>query len=350
MARATTTTIVSVLLLIHTAAASKDSKLWGCAPVSFSNESHDNLDIDADSDTYIDANQIQYSSSRRQRQQQSKKDGKPSEPLIVGSGRDFTLFDQRGGDSVSSSSDSPPSDNERKKINPFETSGIKRRSLSSNHPTGGGFPTTATGTGTGTGSRRNTSPPRTGGPLAGLREYLSNSGLPKIQCRMEPSTTVKVRKTIRAFKTMVELGADFNTQLGVWQFQSSWEDRIIGGKLTLVDREVQFYKTWLLSVGVVEDLVTRLRLRAAVNIDTGKAYARLGFRTERLSPINIVEGCELSKQLPLDGNSGHIKLEVKANVAFPEPEIEYSTDTHQTFLGMSDIELNVNELNLLLNY
>jgi len=148
----------------------------------------------------------------------------------------------------------------------------------------------------------------------------------------------------------VELGADFNTQLGVWQFKSSWEDRIIGGKITLAGREMQFSKTWLLSVGVVEDLVTRLRLRAAVDLGTMKAYARLGFRTERLSPINVVEGFTLTKKLPLDGNYGHVKLEVKANFAFPEPEIEYSTENHRSFVGMGDIEVNIDELNLLLNY
>lgn len=148
----------------------------------------------------------------------------------------------------------------------------------------------------------------------------------------------------------MRLGADFNTQLGVWQFKSSWEDDVIGGKLTLAGRELQFSKTWLLSVGAVEDLVTRLRMRAAVDLGTMKAYARLGFRTERLSPINVVEGFTLRKRLPLDGNDGHVKLEVKANFAFPEPEIEYSTENNRSFVGMGDIEVNIDELNLLLDY
>jgi len=100
----------------------------------------------------------------------------------------------------------------------------------------------------------------------------------------------------------------------------------------------------------VEDLVTRLRMRAAVDLGTMKAYARLGFRTERLSPINVVEGFTLTKRLPLDGNDGHVKLEVKANFAFPEPEIEYSTENHRSFVGMGDIEVNIDELNLLLDY
>jgi hypothetical protein len=72
---------------------------------------------------------------------------------------------------------------------------------------------------------------------------------PKIQCRVEPTTTLKIRKTFRPLKTIVRFGADFNTQLGVWQFKSSWEDAIIGGKLTLAGRELQLTKSWQLSVG-----------------------------------------------------------------------------------------------------
>jgi hypothetical protein len=73
--------------------------------------------------------------------------------------------------------------------------------------------------------------------------------LPKIVCRIEPTTTLKLRKTFRPLKTIIRLGADFNTQVGVWQFQSSWEDAIIGGKLTLSGKELQLTKSWQLSVG-----------------------------------------------------------------------------------------------------
>eukprot|EP00591_Stephanopyxis_turris_P004161 CAMPEP_0195514812 /NCGR_PEP_ID=MMETSP0794_2-20130614/6085_1 /TAXON_ID=515487 /ORGANISM="Stephanopyxis turris, Strain CCMP 815" /LENGTH=389 /DNA_ID=CAMNT_0040643137 /DNA_START=255 /DNA_END=1424 /DNA_ORIENTATION=+ len=183
-------------------------------------------------------------------------------------------------------------------------------------------------------------------------EWIKDGNLPKIQVRVEPNTTLKLRKRFFPLKTTVTLGADFNSQLGVWQFKSSWEDRIIGGRLTLSGRELQLSKTWLLSVGAVEDLVTRLRFRAAVDMGTGKAYARFGFRTERLSPINVVEGFTLVKQLPLDGRGeqGNIKLEVKANFAFPEPEIEYSTEHQRSIVGIGDIEVNIDELNLLLDY
>jgi hypothetical protein len=175
--------------------------------------------------------------------------------------------------------------------------------------------------------------------------------LPKIVCRIEPSTTLKIRKTFRPLKTIIRLGADYNTQQGVWQFKSSWEDAIIGSKLTLTgNRELQLTKSWQLSVGAVEDLVTRLRFRAAINLQTFQGTVRVGFRTERLTPIDVVEGFSILKRLPLDGSGGNLKLEVKANVALPEPEIEYSTEAQRSLIGMGDIEVSIDELNLLLDY
>jgi len=173
---------------------------------------------------------------------------------------------------------------------------------------------------------------------------------PKLRISVEPTTTIKIRKTFRPLKTIVRLGADFNTQLGVWQFKSSWEDDIIGGKLTLNGRELQMTKSWQLSVGAMEDLVTRLRFRAAVDLGTMKAYARVGFRTERLSPISFTEGFTIVKRLPIVGKDGKTKLEVKANFALPEPEIEYSTENQRSMVGMGDIEVNIEELNLVLDY
>ena len=87
--------------------------------------------------------------------------------------------------------------------------------------------------------------------LHNVQEWWSTNlpNFPQLKCRLEPTTTLKIRKTFRPLKTIVRLGADFNTQLGVWQFKSSWEDAIIGGKLTLAGRELQLTKSWQLSMG-----------------------------------------------------------------------------------------------------
>jgi hypothetical protein len=37
-----------------------------------------------------------------------------------------------------------------------------------------------------------------------------------------------------------------------------------------------------------------------------------GIPDEAVSPMNVVEGFTVFQQLPLDGNKGHVKLEVKS--------------------------------------
>lgn len=162
---------------------------------------------------------------------------------IVGLGREFNLFGKRGGDTTSSSGSSTPT-----------TSGqfpyYRNSSTSNNGSTTGYYNRKRRST-----TRRTTnyssssSTSNKKSMFSSMKEWINNGNLPKIQCRVEPNTTLKVRKTFRPLKTIIRLGADFNTQLGVWQFKSSWEDDVIGGKLTLAGREVQFSKTWLLSVG-----------------------------------------------------------------------------------------------------
>ena len=68
------------------------------------------------------------------------------------------------------------------------------------------------------------------------------------------------------------------------------------------------------------------------------------------SVFQVMDGFTLQKRIPLDGTSGNVKLEVKANFAFPEPEIEYSTETQRSLVGMGDVEVSIDELNLLLDY
>lgn len=271
-----------------------------------------------------------------------------------GSGRDFTLFDSRGGgdDDLEGSgkkNDYTSKDDLTKEL--LERYRRNRRELRNRYrPPAGLY-----------GSFNPLNPgafrPSTPRVLQVARAWWAKNvapnleKAPKIVCKVEPTTTLKLRKTFRPLKTIVRIGADFNSQLGVWQFTSSWEDAIIGGKLTLAGRELQLTKSWQLSVGAAQDLVTRLRFRAAFNLQTYQAYARVGFRTERLTPINVVEGFTLLKRLPLDGGKGNVKLEVKANVALPEPELEYSTETQQSVIGnMGDVEVSIDELNLLLDY
>jgi len=180
----------------------------------------------------------------------------------VGLGCEFDLFDTRGGQSQDS--DASPQDQERSldensdddKVTPSVQQAFNRQSaktalarpVSQNKyfPSGGGGP------GRGGGNKFNSKGPTM---FSSVQEWWTANisptvkNMPRINCKVEPTTTLKIRKTFRPLKTIVRLGADFNTQLGVWQFKSSWEDAIIGGKITLAGKELQISKSWQLSVG-----------------------------------------------------------------------------------------------------
>uniref|UniRef100_A0A6V2HLQ3 Lipid/polyisoprenoid-binding YceI-like domain-containing protein n=1 Tax=Ditylum brightwellii TaxID=49249 RepID=A0A6V2HLQ3_9STRA len=234
--------------------------------------------------------------------------------------------------------------------------------------------------------------------------------LPRIKCHIEPNTIVKIRKTFhftlpsiptsrgrkelqlqdassassshvqlkkkKHDKSTLIVGANYNVQDNTWSFRTSLDNipyfNSIGGKngggrtrLLLIGKELQLCNTWLISLGSMEDFVTRLRFRAAVDVTTLKTYAKFGFRAERLNPMNLSDGFTIRKHLSLlkTGNvavDNKVKMEIKANVAFPKPDIEYTIGDDGNgedgsgggVLGMSmgDIEIHVDELNLLLDY
>jgi hypothetical protein len=195
----------------------------------------------------------------------------------AGLGREFDLFDTRGGQDGGRDDDPPPRPHNGNDDVPGTTRLGARSKLSTIAPASQRqfVPLTPSGRSSSSTSFFLSSGERggaTGSSSSNANRYSSKStskstvfqsaqgwwnlniaptvkNWPRIQCRVEPTTTLKIRKTFRPLKTVVRLGADFNTQLGVWQFKSSWEDAIIGGKITLAGKELQLSKSWQLSVG-----------------------------------------------------------------------------------------------------
>eukprot|EP00635_Sarcinochrysidales_sp_CCMP3193_P007984 CAMPEP_0118918458 /NCGR_PEP_ID=MMETSP1166-20130328/17925_1 /TAXON_ID=1104430 /ORGANISM="Chrysoreinhardia sp, Strain CCMP3193" /LENGTH=224 /DNA_ID=CAMNT_0006858759 /DNA_START=138 /DNA_END=813 /DNA_ORIENTATION=+ len=145
-----------------------------------------------------------------------------------------------------------------------------------------------------------------------------------------------------------------------------------GGKLQMKGTELQLHKNWIFGLGS-PNLAANLRFKAAIDVATGKMSARFGFRTEQTtSAINVVDGVDVVKKLPLDGNDGHAKLEVKVRVAFPQPDIALDAAgsagaangenngggdkdnknlvENEVLLGMGDLEIDVDEVNLCLDW
>mmetsp|Transcript_23435 Transcript_23435/g.30429 ORF Transcript_23435/g.30429 Transcript_23435/m.30429 type:complete len:264 (+) Transcript_23435:14-805(+) len=196
--------------------------------------------------------------------------------------------------------------------------------------------------------------------------------LPQVKLRIDPLTSLKIRKHFHWLRTTLSVGADYSTQEGTWTMKYSWEDSLIGGKLSLKGSELQLHKNWIFNFGPNSPLCANLRLRAAIDVATGQMSARFGFRTEQsANAINIVDGIDLVKNLPLDGPDGHAKLQVKLRLAFPQPDISLdkgysnqqqnggvslagssssSNNEQGVFLGMGDLELDLDEVNLCLDW
>ena len=65
-----------------------------------------------------------------------------------------------------------------------------------------------------------------------------------------------------------------------------------------------------------------------------------------------MDGVDLVKRLPLDGQDGHAKLEVKLRVAFLQPDlnVENFGDEGNVYVGMGELEIDVDEMNLCLDW
>jgi len=145
-----------------------------------------------------------------------------SRGAIVGLGREFNLFESRGGDVDNSSFFTE----KRSRYSSVPSPSFQRRPSSSrrNGRSGGRSKSFLRPNSSTTAFSAN---PRSGinrpspSMFQSIRDWVAAGNLPKIQCRVEPNTTLKVRKTFRPLKTIIKLGADFNTQLGVWQFRVS---------------------------------------------------------------------------------------------------------------------------------
>eukprot|EP00640_Fibrocapsa_japonica_P005806 CAMPEP_0113940188 /NCGR_PEP_ID=MMETSP1339-20121228/6363_1 /TAXON_ID=94617 /ORGANISM="Fibrocapsa japonica" /LENGTH=121 /DNA_ID=CAMNT_0000943915 /DNA_START=260 /DNA_END=625 /DNA_ORIENTATION=+ /assembly_acc=CAM_ASM_000762 len=121
----------------------------------------------------------------------------------------------------------------------------------------------------------------------------------------------------------------------------------------MVGKELQATKSFKLQLSPDDNArIANLRILGALNLDSWKGYARIGFRTEKASPLNLSNFAVVQK-LPL-GSEGHAKVEVKATFSLPEPEIVLSTERNEVqgnfLIGVGDVNISIDELNLCLDY
>lgn len=177
--------------------------------------------------------------------------------------------------------------------------------------------------------------------------------VPSLQLKIDPTTTLKVRKKFYPVGTKFEIGADFNTQLSVWQLRSSWEDNFIKGELAIKGRELQYTKAWTLPFSANEMLFAKLRLNAGLDLVNFSTFVRIGFRTEQASAEggSLMDGFPLTYifKVPINNNSDVMGLQFKGRIALPKPSFEMSTGK-KADIGLGDgLQVNLDEVNVLVD-
>ncbi len=126
---------------------------------------------------------------------------------------------------------------------------------------------------------------------------------PRISLMIDPVVNFKIRQRIQKFGTGITLGCDYLSDVAHWRMYCVVEDYVVGGRFSLRGSELGWTKSWLWSLGMgeTEENGAKFKLRLGLNLKTLKAYARLRFRTEPISPfgLDVGEGITCVGKLPL---------------------------------------------------
>lgn len=84
---------------------------------------------------------------------------------------------------------------------------------------------------------------------------------------------------------------DYLSDLKQWRARCDVEDTVVRGRFSLRGNELGWAKTWLWNLGVVgAENSAKFKLRIGLNLNDFKAYVRLRFRTEPMSPFDVGDG------------------------------------------------------------
>eukprot|EP01035_Chromulina_nebulosa_P018951 gene18951-24759_t len=121
----------------------------------------------------------------------------------------------------------------------------------------------------------------------------------QLDFRLDPIINFKLKQRINLLGACVTLGMDYLSDITQWRAYCSVEDRIVRGRFSLRGSELGWTKSWLWNLGLGEENAAKFKLRMGLNLKTYKAYLRLRFRTEPISPFDIGDGISCAGKLPL---------------------------------------------------
>ena len=163
------------------------------------------------------------------------------------------------------------------------------------------------------------------------------SKLPQVTITLYPVVNFKARQRIRKFGAAITLGLDYLTDVQHWRTHCVVEDTRTGGRFSIRGSELGWTKAWLWGLGMGdEDSGAKFKLRLGLNLKTMKAYARLRFRTQPMTPfgLEIGEGISCAGKVPFPIGAflplfKHVPLRVeyKVRVSAPRAGVFVSTST-----------------------
>jgi hypothetical protein len=97
------------------------------------------------------------------------------------------------------------------------------------------------------------------------------------------------------------------------------------GRFSLRGSELGWTKSWLWNLGITNDSSARFKLRFGLNLKTYKAYMRLRFRTEPISPFDFGDGLVCTGKVGLPGlltvlGSKPLRVEYLMRINTPAPD------------------------------
>ncbi|KAJ1433992.1 hypothetical protein B484DRAFT_417654 [Ochromonadaceae sp. CCMP2298] len=194
----------------------------------------------------------------------------------------------------------------------------------------------------------------------GRRLPFGLSSLPKVNFRCDPLINFKFKQRLVLLGACVTLGMDYLSDLQQWRSYCAIEDSWVQGRFSLRGSELGWAKSWMLNLGLGEEQAAKFKLRVGVNLKSYKAYAKLRFRTEPMSPFDIGEGISCAGKVPLPVymlpllRSIPLRIEyvLRINTARPNTQALRRDPDKKIYLttGIGTVDLSLDELNFCLEW
>lgn len=185
------------------------------------------------------------------------------------------------------------------------------------------------------------------------------SHLPRVQMSLDPIINFKFKQRVNILGACITLGMDYLSDISQWRTYCAVEDNAFRGRFSLRGSELGWAKSWIWNLGLGEENTAKFKLRMGLNLKTYKAYARLRFRTEPISPFDIGEGLSCAGKLPLTAllpvlRKIPLRVEYRLRINTPRPEFEIKRNKRDNNImlstGIDKVDLSLDELNFCLEW